>query len=265
VSNSFADFMVGRKVPEDLARTGGVLTGLSDLDALTGGMLPGLWLVSGDHGVGLGVWLTQLVGQASVDHSVATYFASPRDDSRRLLARLLSAQAQVGLHLLEHNQEPLREDDRKRIREAVDRLSASPLRLASPCGAPATAWTRLREAGEARLVVLNDAHLLEDPVAASAVGLRAAAMSRGCTLVLGLPSRHVFGRDSHVLLPPWDSEADVAIRLDRPDMFDPASARLGEIDLHVLRHRSGPTSRITAAFQGHHARIVDMHPSEERM
>lgn len=36
------------------------------------------------------------------------------------------------------------------------------------------------------------------------------------------------------------------------------SARAGEADLIVGKHRNGPTAIITTAFQGHYSRFVDM-------
>ncbi|MGA0945273.1 MAG: DnaB-like helicase C-terminal domain-containing protein, partial [Candidatus Nanopelagicales bacterium] len=36
------------------------------------------------------------------------------------------------------------------------------------------------------------------------------------------------------------------------------SPRAGEADFIVAKHRNGPTSTITVAFQGHYSRFVDM-------
>jgi replicative DNA helicase len=53
-------------------------------------------------------------------------------------------------------------------------------------------------------------------------------------------------------------EADVLIVLHRPDAFDKEHPRAGEIDVNVAKHRNGPTATITAVFQGHYARILDI-------
>jgi len=34
--------------------------------------------------------------------------------------------------------------------------------------------------------------------------------------------------------------------------------RAGEADLNVAKHRNGPTTTVTVAFQGHYSRFVDM-------
>ncbi|MCW2671808.1 MAG: dnaB [Frankiales bacterium] len=257
MSTSVADLLTDLAVPEGLRLPVGVPTGLSDLDHLTGGMQPGLWVVGGEHGVGLGMWLTQLAGQAAVEHNVSTHLQSPRDDPRRLVARLLAAQSRVPLHHLEHDQARLTDQERERMGATAERLSASPLRLRlGDRAVTLSAWS-VQAAGDARLLVVNDAHLLCDSFTSLAHDLRAAAVARDCTVVLGLPRRQVQSRDGTVRQP-WDSEADVGIVLDRPDALDHESPRVGEIDLHVLRHQQGPVSVITAAFQGHFARIVNM-------
>lgn len=55
-------------------------------------------------------------------------------------------------------------------------------------------------------------------------------------------------------------EADVAVRLCRPDLHNVGSARAGEADLDVLGHRPGPTARVVAAFEGHYRRFADLLP-----
>ena len=52
--------------------------------------------------------------------------------------------------------------------------------------------------------------------------------------------------------------ADMVILLHREDIYEKESARPGEADLIVAKHRNGPTRDITVAFQGHYSRFVDM-------
>lgn len=55
-----------------------------------------------------------------------------------------------------------------------------------------------------------------------------------------------------------EQDADVIILLHRQDAYEPASPRAGEIDMIVAKNRQGPQATVTAAFQGHYGRIVDM-------
>jgi replicative DNA helicase len=55
-----------------------------------------------------------------------------------------------------------------------------------------------------------------------------------------------------------EQDADVVILLHREDAYERESPRAGEADLIVAKHRNGPTSTVTVAFQGHYSRFVDM-------
>lgn len=55
-----------------------------------------------------------------------------------------------------------------------------------------------------------------------------------------------------------EQDADVVILLHRDDYYDKDSARAGECDLIVAKHRNGPTDTITVAAQLHLSRFVDM-------
>jgi replicative DNA helicase len=57
-----------------------------------------------------------------------------------------------------------------------------------------------------------------------------------------------------------EQDSDVVILLHREDFYEPESARAGEADLIVAKHRNGPTAVVTVAFQGHYSRFVDMAP-----
>jgi replicative DNA helicase len=49
--------------------------------------------------------------------------------------------------------------------------------------------------------------------------------------------------------------------IHREDAYERDSARAGEADLIVAKHRNGPTGTITVAFQGHYSRFKDMAPA----
>jgi replicative DNA helicase len=57
-----------------------------------------------------------------------------------------------------------------------------------------------------------------------------------------------------------EQDADAVVLLYREDAVEKESARAGEADLIVAKHRNGPTGTITVAFQGHYSRFVDMAP-----
>ncbi|MFT4010845.1 MAG: replicative DNA helicase [Nocardioidaceae bacterium] len=55
-----------------------------------------------------------------------------------------------------------------------------------------------------------------------------------------------------------EQDADMVILLHRDDVYEKESARPGEADLIVAKHRNGPTRDVVVAFQGHYSRFVDM-------
>ena len=72
---------------------------------------------------------------------------------------------------------------------------------------------------------------------------------------------HNFIADGVVAHNSIEQDSDVVILLHREDFYERESARAGEADLIVAKHRNGPTATVTVAFQGHYSRFVDMAPS----
>ena len=58
-----------------------------------------------------------------------------------------------------------------------------------------------------------------------------------------------------------EQDADMVILLHREEAYEKDSARGGEADLIVAKHRNGPTDTIVVAFQGHYSRFTNMAPS----
>jgi len=71
---------------------------------------------------------------------------------------------------------------------------------------------------------------------------------------------HNFIADGLVSHNSIEQDSDVVILLHREDAYEKESPRAGEADLIVAKHRNGPTTTVTVAFQGHYSRFVDMAP-----
>jgi replicative DNA helicase len=71
---------------------------------------------------------------------------------------------------------------------------------------------------------------------------------------------HNFVADGIAVHNSIEQDADMVILLHREDAYEKESPRAGEADFIVAKHRNGPTSTITVAFQGHYSRFVDMNP-----
>jgi len=70
--------------------------------------------------------------------------------------------------------------------------------------------------------------------------------------------RHNFIADGVVVHNSLEQDADMVVLLHREDAYERESPRAGEADFIVAKHRNGPTSTVTVAFQGHYSRFVDM-------
>jgi len=55
-----------------------------------------------------------------------------------------------------------------------------------------------------------------------------------------------------------EQDADIVMLVHREDMYEKESARPGEADIIVGKHRNGPTRDVGVLFQGHYSRFVDM-------
>jgi replicative DNA helicase len=54
-----------------------------------------------------------------------------------------------------------------------------------------------------------------------------------------------------------EQDADIVALLYRDDAYEPQSARTGEVDLIIDKHRNGPTPTLTLANQLHYSRFVE--------
>ena len=55
-----------------------------------------------------------------------------------------------------------------------------------------------------------------------------------------------------------EQDADIVMLLHREDAYEKDSARPGEADIIVAKHRNGPTRDVAVLFQGHYSRFTDM-------
>ncbi len=57
-----------------------------------------------------------------------------------------------------------------------------------------------------------------------------------------------------------EQDADVVLFIYRDELYDPESARKGEADLILAKHRNGPTDTVVVTFQGQYSRFAPMAP-----
>jgi replicative DNA helicase len=259
----------------------GLPTGLVDLDALIGGLQPGkLVVIAARPGVGKSVLCINIADHVSGRAGAPVLFCSLEMSAEELAHRRIANAAKVPLHLIVNRL--LEEQEWDRITRAFDRLAASELRIDdTPNVSLAQIRGRLREMARtgcaARLVIIDYLGLLAEPKSESRQQA-VAALARGCknlarefqipvVLAAQLNRGPEHRQDKKPMMADLresgeiEAAADVVILLHREDAYDRESPRAGETDLIVCKNRQGPQATITAAFQGHYARLADMAPA----
>lgn len=171
-----------------------VATGFADLDELTGGLWRGrLWVITGRSGSGKSVLGLDLARRAAIRQSVLTAIVQAREPASDVASRLMSAEARIPLHHLQHH--GLDGGDLARLSRRVDDCAKAPLMVttvATSDNATPTADSLLDAAATllaaegTRLLVIDD---LPSNTTADQLGqLKALAVQSGCCIVALLAS-----------------------------------------------------------------------------
>ena len=253
-------------------------TGFLDLDHLfCGGFKAGqLVVVAARPAMGKSTLGLGFARAAAIRNGIPTLFESLEMGEEELGDNILSAEARVALHHIKSGIV----DDAGVAREAraAQRITEAPLYIndSSELSLP-TLRGRIRHmvrTAGLRLVIVDYLQLMDAPKAENRQaevskltrGLKLMAKEFGITLIIlaqlnrGPESR----TDKRPLVSDLresgaiEQDADIVILLHREDAYDKESPRAGEADFIVGKHRAGPTSTITTAFQGHYAQFIDM-------
>jgi replicative DNA helicase len=73
-----------------------------------------------------------------------------------------------------------------------------------------------------------------------------------------VPGTHSFIADGIVVHNSLEQDADMVVFIYRDEVYDPESARKGEADFILAKHRNGPTDTVTVTFQGQYSRFRPM-------
>jgi replicative DNA helicase len=255
----------------------GIPTGLRDLDDVIAGLGAGeLILIAARPSVGKSILTLDMAANAAINMGIPVLLSSLEMSAEEITLRLISRQARVNLNSLVRGE--LTDRDWDLIAKAHGQIAKCPLVIDDdPECSLAHIRGRLRAMARtdaAQLLAVDYLGLLSGPQAENRQS-EVAAFSRGLKLIArefsipvlaaaqlnrGPESRHDKRpqksdlRDSGA----QEQDADIIILLHREDEHERESPRAGEIDLIVDKNRQGPKSTVTAAFQGHYARVVDM-------
>ncbi|WP_322781178.1 replicative DNA helicase [Frankia sp. Cas4] len=218
-----------------------------------------------------------LARAASIRNGMTSVIFSLEMSRMEITMRLLSAEARVSLQSIRTGR--LTDDDWARLARRMGEVADAPLFIDdSPhltmmeIRAKAR---RLKQRNDLRMIVLDYLQLMSSPKRTESRQQEVSEISRSLKLLakeLDVPVVAISQlnraseqradkrpqisdlRESGSL----EQDADAVILLYREDAVEKESARAGEADLIVAKHRNGPTGTVTVAFQGHYSRFVDM-------
>lgn len=270
----------------DRASGPGVPTGFTGLDRFLGGLRPGdLVVLAARPGMGktsLGLQVAAHV--AGLGETVG--FASLEMPAAQLGMRLLAGEARVPLEAIRSGWAVRDGARRARLDAASERLWALQDRLLvddSPRLGLAELRARARQlkarSGLGLLVVdylqrmaAPKAESREQAVSALAVGLKTLARQLGApVLALAQLNRACESRqDKRPMLSDLresgsvEQEADVVLLLYRDDVYRRDSPDKCVAEVHVAKHRNGPTGRMRLAFLGEYTQFADLAEDDEQ-
>jgi replicative DNA helicase len=216
---------------------------------------------------------------ASVKSGQASCIFSLEMSKTEITMRLLSAEARVPLHHMRAG--TMTDDDWARLARRMGEVAEAPLFIDDSPNLTMmeirAKARRLRQRHDLKLVVIDYLQLMSGNKKAESRQQEVSELSRNLKLLakeLEVPviamSQLNRGAEQRTDKKPQladlresgsiEQDADMVILLHRDDAYEKESPRAGEADFIVAKHRNGPTSTITVAFQGHYSRFVDMNP-----
>jgi replicative DNA helicase len=258
----------------------GIPTGFTDLDKILNGLQPGQLIVwAGRPGIGKSTAAMDVARNAAIKHGLPAAIFSLEMSKVEIVMRLLSAESRVPLNNIRSGQ--LSDGDWTKMARRMGEISEAPLFVDDTANMTLmeirAKARRLKQRHGLKLIVVDYLGLMTP----SSTGRNSnrndevAGLSRGLKLLgkeIEVPVIAVHQlnrgpeqrqdkrpqlsdlRDSGAV----EQDADIVIFVHRDDYYDKESARAGEADFIVAKHRNGPTDTVTVAAQLHLSRFVDM-------
>ncbi len=256
----------------------GVPTGFAELDELTNGLHGGqLVIVAARPGLGKSTLALDFGRSATVKHHMPTIFFSLEMGRSEIAMRLLAAEASIPMHTLRKGAMEQRDWDklaqvRGQIADAPLYIDDSPnmtlVEIRAKC-------RRLSQKVGLKMVIIDYLQLMTSGKKVESRQQEVSEFSRALKLLakeLNVPvialSQLNRGPEQRADKKPalsdlresgsLEQDADIVILLHREDAYERESARAGEADLIVAKHRNGRQDTIGVSFSGMYSRFSDM-------
>ncbi len=266
---------------EQAGVTGGIPTGLVDLDFITGGLHEtDLTVVAARPGMGKTSFALQLAVEACRRGRGALFFSLEMGEEQ-IGNRILCMDARVNLQGMRTGK--FRPAEWTRLIHAVQAVGPLPLFVVDQADTPLPVMRTIvrrvqsslaRENGSLGVVVVDylqlmtgrpGKHTRDEVVSEITRGLKGLAKeSKTAVIALSQLNRDVEKRsDKHPLLSDLresgaiEQDADNVLFLYREDYYDEHSKRPGVTDIDVAKQRNGPTKRVQVMFRSESTRFED--------
>jgi replicative DNA helicase len=266
------------RLHEDHREITGVPTGFPDLDRLTSGLQPAnLVIIAARPAVGKSALGLDVARHAAVKAGVPTVVFSLEMSKTELVQRLMCAECTVDMQRLRTGR--MEESDWTRLTRSLGKLADAPLFIDDSPGTTMmeirAKCRRLKQRHGLGLVVVDYLQLMQPSRRFENRQQEVSEISRSLKLLakeLGVPvvaisqlSRQTESRsDRRPMLSDLresgalEQDSDVVLFIYRDELYDPESARKGEADFILAKHRNGPTDTVTVTFQGQYSRFAPM-------
>jgi replicative DNA helicase len=239
-----------------------VSSGLDVLDEVTGGFQLGeLILVTGPPGSGRSTLALQVARSASIRNNYVSLLVTFELSEYETITRLLAAESRIPVNHLVNG--TMTDDDWQRLARTMGTVTGAPIFIQDGLeGSIEAECSALAARHPLRLVVVDDLQLMTNPrepadLLTATRALKLMARRLGVVVVAGIASAPSLATEFSPI-GQIDRYADLVIEIDRPDLVDYYTERAGEADFHIVRNRRRARMTVTAAFQAHYARFVDM-------
>lgn len=257
----------------------GTPTGYHDFDELTSGLQPDALIVVGARpAMGKTSFAIGMASHAAIDAHLPVLFFSLEMSRVELSQRILCAEARVDSTRVRNGN--LTDDDWHRISHAVGRLGEAPLWIddnpnVTVMEIRAKARRLQSQVGQLGMIVIDYIQLMTGQGRAENRQTEVAEISRSLKILareLKVPvvalaqlNRGLEQRtDKRPMLADLresgslEQDADIVCFLYRDEVYNPESSEMGTAEVHVAKHRAGPTDTIRLAFLSHYTKFANM-------
>jgi replicative DNA helicase len=257
----------------------GVPTGHRELDDITAGLQPSsLVIVGARPGAGKTSFALGIAAHAALEANRPVLFFSLEMDHQEIAQRLLAAEAKVESTRLRNGR--LQDADWNKLMHAIGRMAEAPLYvddnpMTSVLDIRAKARRLKASVGDLGLVVIDYLQLMtgrqkaenrQVEVSEISRGLKVLARELQCpVMALSQLSRNLEQRaDKRPVLADLresgslEQDADVVMFLYRDKLYNRDSVDQGAAEVHVAKHRSGPTGTFELVFLERYTRFADL-------